>query len=346
MRAKARSPCERRLSRTPDDEAVAAALAELLPDADLSPGWTILQPEVMTSAAGATLTRLADGSVLAGGRNPAVDTYTVEAVTPLAGITGLRLEAIPDPSLPHRGSGRDALSGNFHLDAIRLSAAIHRGARLRSRSTCARACVDYADQRPGFSGVSGTLDTDPSTFWSIWPETRRRHWAIFEIDTPIGTSAGTRLRVELACQTASPHSVLGRFRVSVTNRPVPSSELSLMRLKADPMRNGLTRLGAAYCLLGDWASAASVLERAAARPDASALGRPPVGPGPPSTWPVRRSPERLRPRPRAAEDRAGRAGDPRRRRRGAHGHPGPGTRRGRVAPARRRVPRRPVRPVT
>ena len=36
--AKARSLCERRLSRTPDDEAAAAALAELLPDADAIPG--------------------------------------------------------------------------------------------------------------------------------------------------------------------------------------------------------------------------------------------------------------------------------------------------------------------
>jgi hypothetical protein len=44
-----------------------------------------------------------------------------------------------------------------------------------------------------------------------------------------------------------------------------------MRLKADRERNGLARLGAAYSLLGDWASAAAVLERAAARPDATAL---------------------------------------------------------------------------
>jgi hypothetical protein len=43
-----------------------------------------------------------------------------------------------------------------------------------------------------------------------------------------------------------------------------------MKLKADAQR-GLTRLGAAYSLLGDWASAAAVLRRAAARPDASAL---------------------------------------------------------------------------
>ena len=45
----------------------------------------------------------------------------------------------------------------------------------------------------------------------------------------------------------------------------------MTRIKADPVRNGLTRLGAAYYLEGDWASAAAVLGRAAARPDASAL---------------------------------------------------------------------------
>jgi WD40 repeat protein len=269
--AKARSSCERRLSRTPDDEALAAALADVLPDDDESPGWSILQPEVMTSAAGATLTRLADGSVLAGGRNPIVDTYTVEAVTPVAGITGLRLDAIPDPSLPHYGSGRDAFSGNFHLDAIRLSAATEPGGTASVPVRLCRVRVDYADQRPGYTGVSGTLDTDPSTFWSIWPETHRRHWAIFQIDPAIGTGAGTRLRVELACQTASPQSVLGRFRLSVTNRPGPSFPASLARLKADPVRNGLARLGAAYCLLGDWAAAAAVLERTAARPGAPAL---------------------------------------------------------------------------
>jgi tetratricopeptide (TPR) repeat protein len=59
--------------------------------------------------------------------------------------------------------------------------------------------------------------------------------------------------------------------LSVTNRPVPFFGLSLMHLKADRERNGLARLGAAYSLLGDWASAAAVLERAAARPDGSAL---------------------------------------------------------------------------
>ncbi len=105
--AKAGSLLEQRLAGAPDDEAAAAVLAELLPEAEAWAGWTVLRPDAMTSAAGTTLTRLPDDSVLAGGLNPAIDTYTVEAMTGLSGITGLQLEAIPDPSLPLRGPGRD-----------------------------------------------------------------------------------------------------------------------------------------------------------------------------------------------------------------------------------------------
>jgi WD40 repeat protein/tetratricopeptide (TPR) repeat protein len=266
--AKARSLLERRLSRAPDDEAAAAALAEVLPGAGESRGWTTLRPAVMTSAAGATLTRLPDGSVLAGGLNPVADTYTVEAMADLVGITALRLEALPDPSLPHHGPGRD-FSGNFHLDEVRLSAASQPGGAAPVH--LCRADADYWDPRPGYSGVSGTLDPDTSTFWSIWPRTGQPHCAVFQAADPIGTSAGTRLRVELASRTAAAHAILGRFRLSVTNRPVPFFELRLMHLKADTERNGLARLGAAYSLLGDWGSASAVLERAAARPDPAAL---------------------------------------------------------------------------
>jgi hypothetical protein len=81
-----------------------------------------------------------------------------------------------------------------------------------------------------------------------------------------------RLRVELVSgHPRYAHHALGRFRLAVTNRSVPFFEPSLTRIKADPVRNGLTRLGAAYYLKGDWASAAVVLGRAAARPDARAL---------------------------------------------------------------------------
>ena len=193
-RAKGRSLLERRLSGAPDDEAAAAALAELLPEAEASVGWIVLRPDAMTSAAGTTLTRLPDDSVLAGGLNPAVDTYTVEAMTGLSGITGLQLEAIPDPSLPRHGPGRD--KGNFHLDSIRLCTVSGHSAPVPARLR--RACADYSEPMYAPKGVSGSLDTDPTTAWSIWPLVGRPHWAVFQTDAPIGSGAGTRLRVELA----------------------------------------------------------------------------------------------------------------------------------------------------
>jgi WD40 repeat protein len=267
--AKARSLLEQRLSRAPDDEAAAGALAEVLPDGGESLRWTILQPAVVTSAAGATLTMMSDGSVLAGGLNPVVDTYTVEATTGLVGFTALRLEALPDPSLPHQGPGRDPSSGNFALDELRLRVASQPG-DAAAVHLC-RADADFWDLRRGHSGVTSTLDTDTSTFWSIWPRTGQPHYAVFETAEPIGANAGTTLRVELAFRSPHAHAILGRFRLSVTDRTVPLLELRLMHLKADRQRNGLARLGAAYALLGDWASAAAVLERAAAHHDGSAL---------------------------------------------------------------------------
>jgi WD40 repeat protein/tetratricopeptide (TPR) repeat protein len=264
---RARSLAQGRLSRDPDDGVAAAALAELLPDADASPDWTILQPDAMTSAAGTTLTRLSDSSVLASGLNPVVDTYTVEAMTGLSGITGLRLEAIPDPSLPLQGSGRD--KGNFHLDSICVFIVSEGSAPVLVRLS--RACADFSEARYGPKGVNGSLDTDPTTAWSIWPIVSRPHWAVFETARPIGTGPGMRLRVELASRSQYAQSTLGRFRLSVTNRPFPLFVPILRQIKADAKRYGLTRLGAAYDLIGDWASAAAVLGRADARPDATAL---------------------------------------------------------------------------
>ncbi len=57
--------------------------------------WTLLQPAEFASSGGTTLRKLPDGSILASGKNPASDTYTITAETDLSGITGLRLEVLP-----------------------------------------------------------------------------------------------------------------------------------------------------------------------------------------------------------------------------------------------------------
>ena len=74
--------------------------------------WQILQVTSAKSEAGATLAPLADGSLLATGKNADSDTYIFLAHTHQTNITGLRLEALADDSLPHHGPGR-AENGNF-----------------------------------------------------------------------------------------------------------------------------------------------------------------------------------------------------------------------------------------
>jgi hypothetical protein len=87
-------------------------------------GWTPLDPVEYRSAGGATLTKLPDGSLLASGKSPATDTYTLRARLPAKGITALRLELLPDESLPHQGPGR-SVTGNLVLS--HLSAAVAPG---------------------------------------------------------------------------------------------------------------------------------------------------------------------------------------------------------------------------
>ena len=65
------------------------------------PQWSVLKPTKIVSKGGATLRRLDDDSILAGGINPQGDTYTITTAVPVKRVTAIRLEAIPDRSLPY-----------------------------------------------------------------------------------------------------------------------------------------------------------------------------------------------------------------------------------------------------
>ena len=84
----------------------AMALANSFLERESAATWKVLKPMQITSRGGATLTQLDDGSVLAGGVNSDKDTYTFVAQTDLPQVTGVRLEALTDESLPRGGPGR------------------------------------------------------------------------------------------------------------------------------------------------------------------------------------------------------------------------------------------------
>src|SRR5262249_43697398 len=83
--------------------------------------WQVLEQGQCKSAKGAALAPQPDGSILSSFERPEKDTYTVVAHTDVPDITGIRLEVLPNESLPHWGPGR-ADNGNLHLSEFTVSA--------------------------------------------------------------------------------------------------------------------------------------------------------------------------------------------------------------------------------
>jgi mono/diheme cytochrome c family protein len=83
--------------------------------------WIALEPFDLKSSGGTTLSPLPDHSILASGTAPDADTYTVKARANATNLTAVRLELLPDPSLPQQGPGRAAETGKAVLTEFRLA---------------------------------------------------------------------------------------------------------------------------------------------------------------------------------------------------------------------------------
>jgi tetratricopeptide (TPR) repeat protein len=252
------------LRAEPDNAVVAAQLAERLLESRPGQDWRVLKPDEMTSAGGATLTRLADGSILAAGNLPVQDSYTITASTELRGITAVRLEALPDTRLPQNGPGRN--SGNFCLTEISLVVESAGASGKRQSIPFARA-AGYRrplDRDTTFmDGPQGAIDGRHTTRWDIWPRAGEETAIVVQTMHPVALSEGMRLvlRLDFRHPVFSP-SPLGRFRLAVTNQPHPAHDENL-RLLGERV-HGRARLGLAHVLRGEGEKALAVLSRSAA----------------------------------------------------------------------------------
>jgi hypothetical protein len=171
--------------------------------------WIALAPDELMSQGGATLAKASDNTVLASGPNPAMDSFTVAGKIKAASITGLRLEALPDPSFVNSGPGR-ADNGNFVLTEL---IAVVDG------KPVALSAVSADFEQQGWP-VAAAVDGNGETGWAVLPEFGKPHTAIFELKAPAEGGEGDR-QVSIRLEFRSPHvsHVLGRFRISVTSSP-------------------------------------------------------------------------------------------------------------------------------
>jgi mono/diheme cytochrome c family protein len=177
--------------------------------------WAVVVPVRARSAGGAVFTAQPDGSLLAGGKNPAFDTYTLVVQTGSRGLRAVRLEALAHPSMPHRGPGR-AGNGNFALSDVRITAAPTRGGKAVPVKI-ARARATF-EQR-GLP-VAATIDADPRSAWAVDPKFGRDHAAVFDLAGPVGFEGGTTLTLTLRFNNNAGHNI-GRPRVSLSTQANP-----------------------------------------------------------------------------------------------------------------------------
>ncbi len=174
----------------------------------------------VSASQGSMLRPLLDHSIIAIGKRPEKDTYTIKLGTELPKISSLRLEVLCDESLPHQGPGR-CDNGNLHLSEVKIAAS-PRGKIDKPVAVKVKKAVADFDQ-DGW-GISRAIDADEKTAWGIYPQVSKPHQAIFTFEQAVGFAEGTLLTVELQQLHGGGH-LIGRFRLSVhaeANEPLPA----------------------------------------------------------------------------------------------------------------------------
>jgi hypothetical protein len=166
--------------------------------------WVVLSARGK-SAGGADLSPQPDGSLLATGKKPANDTYTLTATLPAGRIAALRLEALAHASLVKGGPGR-ANNGNFALSNVQASIS---GKPVKL--TSARATFE----QKGLP-IAAAIDGDPRSAWAIDPQFGKDHAAAFSLAEPVDVRDGAELIVTLHFNNNVQHAI-GRPRLSVSD---------------------------------------------------------------------------------------------------------------------------------
>ena len=189
--------------------------------------WKTITPASMNSANGVTLTMKEDGSIIASGANPATDTYTLTFNQPVAGITAIRLEVLPDDSFPAKGPGR-AGNGNFVLSEfiVQKKAGEGEGAPVVLQNpTATYEQTGAAGDNPYKKwAVAAAIDGDvqgQKWGWAVMEKVGQPNAAVFETSADLTVEAGSSFTISLLQNLDNPQHTIGRFRLSVTTAPRP-----------------------------------------------------------------------------------------------------------------------------
>ncbi len=179
---------------------------------------------------------------MASGRNAELTTYTVRTRTAGTNLTALRLEALPEPSLPRGGPGRDAY-GHFRLTGIRVEIAPASNPRAARPLAIADVKVDDSAYSFEVSELVGAPDGARARAFDgaqargggagyarkrgAWAVNAMRdaerlpRQAVLGAEAPFGFEGGSIVTVRLEHLDGTIGQGLGRFRLSVSDAADP-----------------------------------------------------------------------------------------------------------------------------
>lgn len=183
------------------------------------PRWLVLTPQSAKATSGATLTSQPDGSLLAaGGSNVQTESYMFVTKTPLSAITAVRLEAIPDPTLPKHGPGR-AEDGGFILSGFELTST---SVDSQDKAKDVKLAQPQATFEQKEQPIAAAIDADKKTGWAVGPQVGKPHACVFELDPPLTHAAGATLTFTLRFEAKNGHAI-GRLRLSISTAEKPAT---------------------------------------------------------------------------------------------------------------------------
>ncbi|KAA3614486.1 MAG: DUF1553 domain-containing protein [Planctomycetota bacterium] len=182
---------------------------------------------------GAELQALEDGSYLVAGPSPDKDVQEFILESEGGGFSALRLEALPDESLPLQGIGR-ADNANFVLSGVELEVLAEDG----SAQAVPLAVASASYNQPNYP-VSAALDGKDNSGWAISAR-REAQAAVFQAERPFLPESGGRLRVRLRYESPHLRHVIGRVRLLLSRDPdlVPTQLGAWSQSKAFSGANG------------------------------------------------------------------------------------------------------------
>jgi hypothetical protein len=194
----------------PKVEAWTRELEQTVQAARKSPAkWHVVKFDDIKISSKSKIALQDDGSYLLAG-SPDTDKYTLETDIGFDNVTAVKIETIPDKSLPAQGNGR-AENGNFVLSHVRSYFANGRKPTNADVVTFNRATADFAQ---GKFDPQLVLDASPKNGWAISPQMTKPHAITLFLSTPWKNDGKGRWQLVLDQQYGGKHTI-GRFRVSV-----------------------------------------------------------------------------------------------------------------------------------